>query len=238
MKLSTAVRHVVDQTRAFGPAAALHDLQMRAVNRAVHFHILKGMTAVHPDIDPRLLDPGEFAARFATRDELLAAAARPEIAQEMSPAFVESALARGDDCFALFDGEALAAFGWYSAQPTPISDDLVLHFDPTWIYMYKGYTLPAYRGKRLHGVGMSMALADYAQRGARGLIAYVNSNNFQSLRSIRRMGYRVFGEVLVLRAFGRVLTWSTPGCRPYAFRVESRVAREPSASASRASAAA
>lgn len=238
MKLATAVRHVVDQTRAFGPAAALHDLQMRAVNRALPFHILKGMTAVLADIDRRLLDPGEFDARFASRDELLAAAARPEIAEEMSPAFVEATIARGDECFALFDGATLASFGWYSTQPTPIADDLLLHFDPAWVYMYKGYTLPAYRGKRLHGVGMSMALASYSERGGRGLISYVRSNNFQSLRSIHRMGYRVFGEVLVLRAFGRALTWSTPGCQPFAFRVEWRETGAPRATASHASAAA
>lgn len=222
MKLATAVRHVVDQTRAFGPAAALHDLQMRAVNRAVPFQILKGMTAVLADIDRRLLEAPGFDARFATRDELMAALADPELAEEMSAEFVESALARGDECFGLFDGDTLASFGWYSTQPTPIAQDLVLHFDPAWVYMYKGYTLASHRGRRLHGIGMSMALAAYTDRGARGLISYVKSNNFQSLRSIHRTGYRVFGEVFVLRALGRVLTWATPGCQPYAFRLEWR----------------
>jgi len=54
--------------------------------------------------------------------------------------------ARGDRCYALFDGELLAAYGWYSDLPTPIDEHFVLHFDRTYTYMYGvGYTLPAYR---------------------------------------------------------------------------------------------
>jgi hypothetical protein len=238
MKLASAVRHLVEQARAFGPAAALHDLQMRAVNRAVSFQILKGMTAVLSDIDRSLLEAPGLESRFATREELLAALARPEIAEEMSAEFVESALERGDECFALFDGDALVSFGWYSTQPTAIADDLRLHFDPAWVYMYKGYTVPAYRGQRLHGIGMSMALAACTERGARGLISYVRSNNFQSLRSIHRMGYRIFGDVFALRARGRVLTWATPGCQPYGFRLEWRAEAEAAARAEDGSASA
>ena len=35
----------------------------------------------------------------------------------------------GDRCYALFDGERLAAYGWYSDLPTPIDEHFVLHFD-------------------------------------------------------------------------------------------------------------
>jgi hypothetical protein len=114
----------------------------------------------------------------------------------------------------------VAAFGWYSNQPTAIGGDLVLRFDPSWVYMYKGYTLPTYRGKRLHGVGMTLALRAYTGRGARGLISYVKSSNFQSLRSTEKMGFRIFGDIYVLRALGRVLTWATPGCQPYRFQLD------------------
>lgn len=221
MNISTAVRHVVGQTKSFGPAAALHDLRVRTVNGlgSASFKILKGMTAVQSHVDDRLPAPG-FDGRFATREELVAATARLEIANEMSAVFVDWALHRGDECFALFDRGEVASFGWYSTRPTPIEDDLIMHFDPAWVYAYKGYTLPAYRGKRLHSAGKRMALAAFTQRGARGLVSYVESNNFRSLRSTRRVGYRVFGDLYVVRALGRVHAWSTPGCRPYGFRLE------------------
>jgi hypothetical protein len=222
MNLAHVVRRVVDNAKSFGTSAALHDLQQRAVNRVVPFQILKGMTAVLPDINPGLLDAGTFRAGFATRDEILA---HSTAEYEMSPDFVDDALDKGDDCYALWDGDRLASLGWYSNQPTSISDGLVLHFDPSWVYMYKGYTHPDYRGKRLHGIGMSLALRDYTERGSRGLISYVKSNNFQSLRSIERMGYRIFGDIYLARVLGRAVTWASPGCKPYAFRLAALATR-------------
>jgi hypothetical protein len=220
MKLPSAVKRVRENAAAFGAAAALHDVQLKAVNRLVPVQILKGMTCVLGDVDPRMFEARGFQTRFASREELLRAASDPEVAAEMDAAFVQDALTRGDDCFGIFDGERLASFGWYSNQPTAIAGDLCLHFDPSWVYMYKGYTLKDYRGKRLHGVGMSLALRAYTGRGARGLISYVKSNNFQSLRSIHRMGYRMFGDVYAVRAVGRVFTWASPGCQPYGFRLQ------------------
>jgi hypothetical protein len=34
------------------------------------------------------------------------------------------------------------------------------------------------------------------------------------------MGYRLFGDVYLLRAAGRSFAYATPGCRPYGFRAE------------------
>jgi hypothetical protein len=142
----------------------------------------------------------------------------------MSVDFIDRALGRGDECFGIFDGQQLVSFGWYSNQPTQISDTLTLCFDRAWMYMYKGYTLRSHRGRRLHGIGMSLALHAYTQRGARGLISYVRSTNFQSLRSTERMGYEIFGEIYIAEPIGRALIWATPGCADYDFRVE-RIAR-------------
>jgi len=206
--------------KSFGTRAAFHDLQQRIVNRVVPFQVLKGMTATLDGIDRSLLDGGGFHLRFATRDELLAATALPEIGEEMTAAFIHAAFAQGDECFGIFDGRQLVSFGWYSNQPTHISDTLAIHFDRSWMYMYKGYTLRSHRGKRLHGIGMSNALAAYTDRGARGLIGYVRSTNFESLRSAERMGYQTFGEIYIAQAAGRPLVWATPGCAAYDFRVE------------------
>jgi hypothetical protein len=222
MNLPRAVQQVVDNAKSFGTSAALHDLQQRAVNRVMPFQILKGMTAILPDINAALFETGGYTARFAEPDEVLAHSSDEF---EMSPEFAREALDKGDDCFAMFDGDRLASFGWYSNQPTLVADGLMLHFDPSWVYMYKGYTHPDYRGKRLHGIGMSLALRAYTERGSRGLISYVKSNNFQSLRSIERMGYRIFGDIYMARVLGKPVTWSTPGCKPYGFFLEMLAAR-------------
>jgi hypothetical protein len=218
----TLVTRTREVARSFGRRAALHELQQRIVNRVVPFQVLKGMTATADGIDASLLDAGELRARFVAHDELCAATSLPEVADEMSSGFIDEATARGDECFGIFDGSQLVSFGWYSNQPTPISDTLALHFDRAWMYMYKGYTLRSHRGKRLHGVGMSQALCAYAKRGARGLISYVRSTNFQSLRSTERMGYQIFGEIYTTEPIGRPIIWATPGCAEYDFRVERR----------------
>ena len=227
MNLGRAIQHVRDSARTYGTGAALHELQYRAINRVVPFQILKGMTAVVADIEPSMFEAGPYQLRFASRDEVLRAVEDPEVAAEMSAEFARDALERGDECYAVFDGDRMVSFGWYSTRPTPVADDVLLHFDPAWVYMYKGYTLRDRRGQRLHGIGMSHAARELTARGARGLISYVKSNNFPSLRSIERMGYRVFGEVFLARPFGRVLTWATPGCRPYGFRLEARQTAAP-----------
>lgn len=222
MNLTRAIRHVRQSAKAFGPSAAAHDLAYRGMNRVTPFQILRGMTAIPADLNPELLIvPQGFESRFASKVSLLEAA---EEQYEMSADFVESALAKGDDCLAIYDHDRLASFGWYSSQPTRISDQLVLHFDPSWVYMYKGFTHPDYRGKRLHGIGMALAAQSYAKRGFRGLISYVASNNFQSLRSVERMGYRTFGDIYVAGAPGHSLIWATPGCRRHDFHLETSAA--------------
>lgn len=220
MDIRGFVGGVAQNARAFGVGAAVRDLEYRALNKILPLRILKGMTAVLDDVDRTLFDSGGFAVRIAGADELRAAAAQPAWTSEMSRAFVDHALDRGDECVGIFDGGALVSIGWYARIPTPISDSLVLHFDPAWTYMYKGFTLKSHRGKRLHGIGMTFALAHYAAAGARGLISYVEFNNLMSLRSVEKMGYRLFGDIYVARIKERELFWSTPGCRSYQFYLE------------------
>jgi hypothetical protein len=212
-----SVRQLVDETRSFGGVAALRSLGYRALNKILPIRILLGMTAVLDDVDRTLFDTSGFAVRLAADDELRAAAGEPEWAAEMPRSFVDQALARGDECVGIFDGKRLVSIGWYARTPTPISPSLVLHFDAAWTYMYKGFTLKSHRGKRLHGIGMTFALQHFTDRGARGLISYVEFDNLMSLRSVERMGYRLFGDIYVARIGGRERLWSTPGCRPYAF---------------------
>lgn len=224
MSLAHAIRHVADHARSFGAGAALHDLRQRAVNRVVPLQILRGMAVSLGDVPTELFDARRYRARFATPDEVLAACGSEA---GMSRDFARDALDRGDRCFSLFDGPRMVSFGWYARQPTLITGGLRLHFDPAWVYMYRGYTLPAHRGQRLHGIGMALALREHAHRGARGLITYVRSTNFASLRSVDRMGYRTFGELYLARVLGRVETWTSPGCAEYGFHLERVAAPEP-----------
>jgi hypothetical protein len=214
------VGYLRENVGKYGVPATLYDIECRLINKLVQFQILEGMVVRLEDVkDPRLFEAPGFEARFVGEDELAEFA--KDGAHGFSTDFLRQACARGDRCYALFDGDALAACGWYSNVPTLIDEHFVLHFDPAFTYMYNGYTAPAYRGKRLHAVGMCRALRAVTEEGGRGLVSWVLSNNFASLRSVARMGYRIFGRAYLLRAGDYSFTYSTPGCRDYGFAVES-----------------
>lgn len=217
--LTKSIRELREVGRLYGPGALLHDLTSRLASKLADFQVLRAMAARLEDVrDASLFEAAGYDARFATEEELLPFADGG--AHEFSPLFLRRAFARGDRCYAIFQGGALASYGWYSTRPTSIDDHFELHFDRRYCYMYKGFTAPAYRGRRLHAVGMCRALRAVSGEGRRGLVSYVYSNNFASLRSVGRMGYRIFGTVYALRAGPLLLTHATAGCAEYGFRLE------------------
>lgn len=221
MDLGGIVARAKENAQRHGWPAAWHDVQCRALNRVMRFEILKGMAVALEDVtDPALFEAPGFAGRFVEPGELERFARAGT--HELDEPFLRQAQARGDRCYALFDGLVLAAYGWYAERPTPIDDHFTLHFDPAYTYMFKGYTLPEYRGKRLHAVGMCRALRALTEEGRKGLVSYVLSNNFSSLKSVARMGYRIFGEVYLVGAAGQRFARASGGCRPYGFHVTSR----------------
>ncbi len=207
------------EVKQFGPVKTLEDIGLRALNRVMVARVLKGVCIERPD--PRFLevDP-RYEAGFLCRDRLEAIVdGHPEY--EMSTDFLEEAFTKGDECYGFLDGGTLAAYGWYSKRPTRLDvPGLMLKFGAGYVYMYKGFTHVRYRGQRLHAIGMTRALQEYLARGYRGIVSYVEWNNFSSLKSCYRMGYRDFGNIYVFRAFGRYLIRPDSGCDPYEFRVE------------------
>lgn len=217
MQLVRIARHVREEFQRYGTGAVVHDVGCHAANIIGDFQILKGMTAQLRDVrDPRLFEAPPFEGRFVSADEL---ARDYEGSYGLSAEFLRDASDRGDRCYGLFHAGVLASYGWYATVPTPIDGHFVLHFDPTYTYMFNGYTAPAYRGLRLHAVGMSQALRAFTEEGKKGLISYVQSNNFASLRSVTRMGYHIFGSVYALRVGGLAFTHATKGCASYDFRL-------------------
>ena len=202
----------------YGVAAGVHDLTKKAVNRLVPVRVLKTIKLLPQRVARSFLDvPSGFEARFATPDELRAWSADER--HDLDDAFLADAEARGDRCYAITRGGELASYGWYSKRPCRIDDRLTFHFDPAWVYMYKGFTLPAHRGKRLHAVGMARALDAYAREGSRGILSYVESNNFASLRSCYRMGYEDVGTIVVSQLGTATWSLASPACRAYGLAV-------------------
>jgi len=190
---------------------------LRALEALFGLKIFRGVYVERPEAAFLQCPPG-YAPGFLTAGQLRKHAQQP--ITEISSGFLDRAIPRGDECYAICAGEELAAYGWYALRSTPIGvHDLVLHFSDAYVYMYKGFTDTRHRGRRLHAIGMTRALEHYLGAGYRGLVSYVEATNLDSLKSCARMGYQVFGSIYVLRVFGCSFAFSSPGCSRFGFRL-------------------
>jgi len=218
MTAGTAVERIRTNVATIGLGRTVYDLALRAANRAVVLKILRGMTA--ECVNPAFLDcPEPYRPMFLDGAMLRRFGRDPE--NGLPDAFLDEVLSAGDECYGILAGDTLAAYGWYSRRPTPIDPpDIALDPGDRYVYMYRGFTHPAHRGRRLHAIGMTLALKSYLERGFRGLVSYVEANNFGSLNSVGRMGYEIFGTVYALRTFGKSLTYATGDWRGLGVRIE------------------
>ena len=161
---------------------------LRAAQRLGHIQVIVGMTLEEKDLpDMFRAMPPPYSGRLLTAQAVDAWAGFPNLDGE----FLQRAIDQQDECLMIFCDGKPVSWGWYSRRPTTFGGGLEVRFGPDFRYMYRGYTLPAYRGQRLHAYGMAVAVQHYASLGYRGLIGYVNAANFRSLRSIHRLGYEI-----------------------------------------------
>lgn len=192
-------------------------LAIQLLNKFLLFRILRGMHL--PEVNPDYLDcPDGFTGGFLSEAQLRRYAR--DARNELDSDFLDEALAKGDRCYGILKDGQLASYSWYSLRPTRIHPpELLLEFAAPHIYMYKGLTNPEFRGQRLYAIGMNRALQCYQRLGGKGLLAYVESHNLDSLKACLRLGYRVFGSIHVLQVAGRYGLLATRGCRRFGFQL-------------------
>jgi hypothetical protein len=217
MKVASAITTVRRNVRNHGLRAAIYDLVIRSINKFVYLKTLECVVLEEVDTGSITLPPHLRCARLDSASLSLFGRVKEN---ELPEEFVKDALDAGDECYAVMDGNTLASYGWYSKVPTVVDGDLRLHFDPRYVYMYKGFTSKQYRGQRLHATGMMVALNEYRNRGFKGLVAYVESNNFDSLKSCYRLGYKTCGRIRVLRLAGRFFIHKGQGCSDYGLELQ------------------
>jgi len=203
-----------------GSIPAAYDIAVRGLNKCIYY---KTMQCIVIEQAPKASLPLPDHLRFEKleRRDLLAIAQHSEY--EMDAGFVQHALAKGDECYAILEANTVAAYGWYARSVTSLdTDDLILNFDSRYVYMYKGFTLHNYRGQRLHAIGMTSALVEYQSRGFKGLVSFVQCNNFDSLKSCHRMGYRDCGRIRVVRIAGKYIIQAQQECQSYGISLRVR----------------
>jgi hypothetical protein len=221
------VAYFREMMNRYGIGSTLHHAAYRAANHVAPVAWWRALALTPDRVEPAFLsDPRRAKGRMLQAREMEPFVDNP--ANQLSRDFIREAAVKGDRCFAFFDDAGgLTSYGWYSVAPTRLVEldaNLFLCFDASYAYMYHGYTLEPFRGQRLHAIGMAAALQEYAREGVKGLVSYVDSSNFASLRSCYRMGYLDIGHLLVLKVGHRYICRSSPACRPYDLRIEVRAA--------------
>jgi len=142
-------------------------------------------------------DP-QFTFRFLTPDEVATYAKDPNY--YINAALADGVRARRELCFAALAGDRLAAFGCYtleSVKPEQAAG-AAMSFPADVAYMSYGFTHPDFRGARLHGLIMGLALQELAKRGVTKLVSIVAWTNWASLKSCDRLGYLNVGNMITV----------------------------------------
>lgn len=147
-----------------------------------------------------------FEVRVLDRSDL--ARYGREVLYGISARFLDGIAARDDLCVAAFSAGQLVSYRFFALQPTDIDAHLRFHFPPGWIYAYKAFTHPAWRGRRLHREVFLRSLPEVSRwlpgSGAPlGFVTLVLSDNEASAKALARVGFEPFTSFSVLRLLSR-----------------------------------
>jgi len=159
--------------------------------------------------------PNGITLAIAPPEKLLAAASDPEL--HMEPSFVRAALARGDFAFGAFDGDHLIAYVWRTFTAAPHEEVLWVRVDRPCHYAYNAFTLPSYRGKRIH-VALSLQCDKYfMERGYTAEVGFSEISNYPSIAAAEFLGRRRVGFAGYVKIAGRRVPFRTLGLKKLGF---------------------
>lgn len=123
-----------------------------------------------------------------------------------------------DLCFGAFAGEALVSYVFFApASPIAIDARLQFAFPADWIYVYKAFTQPAWRGKRLLHQVLAHAMTRLCPRR---FVTLVVAGNQASRKAFERCGFRPTQRFPVWRVLSR--PWPLTVRDPLGFSVTIR----------------
>jgi hypothetical protein len=211
--ISSPFRHIAQTNRHHGIAATARWLGSRIAEKLLCLEVSEllyldvGTLPSSIQIDP------EFSFRFLTPSEVARFVQDPK--HDLTEDFVSRAASGHDLCLAALHGERLASYSWYARNFIEGQHHVgvPMTYPADVAYMYNAFTNPEYRGRRLFSMGIALALKELAEHGVAKLITTINSSNFASLQSCRRLGFSSVGRVLTIGRGTRRFARTPPAAR-------------------------
>ncbi len=208
----------------FGWSSSLRAKGLEVLGRAVELHVMRVLLIERPTLD-LVLPSRRYTHGFLGEGAIRRFALDPVC--DMSTAFVDEAISRGDRCYAILDGSVLASFRWFSRHLTPMDHGVSCQAGPRRAYVYHGFTRPQYRGRRLHATVAARALEVFRTEGVDGIIGVVDGANLSSLKSFARIGAEDLGACYVLRASGHTFMRVEASVERCGVRIERALPAQP-----------
>src|SRR5690606_33416584 len=172
--------------RRFGLLGTLQDLFISAINNVVHFRI-----QVVYIFEPTSENVHGFVIRPLSKEELLEHPCPENL--DMTKDFVIKALENGDECIGAYEGDQLVSYTWCARRPVEFSSGLTATFPDTFIHPYKGWTLPAARGRGALKAICFWLVRHYKNAEGKKVLSAIDLHNLGSRKSVESAGAKPVG---------------------------------------------
>jgi hypothetical protein len=212
--LSEALQIVRNLWTRCGPKYALLWLAQGTVCRALSLRVLHICVHATDELGADDQLPPGYALRVATDAEM--ARGVPDDPTFPDWPVLQRYIDGGDVMIAAFHGGQIVSYGWCSARPAAIAEDLSIQFGPGFLYGHRAFTTRPHRGIGLHAAIIRYSRRVAVQRG-QTMVAYVDANNHRSLVSESRVGKMKSGVAVILQRSKRLRYWASPLARRAGF---------------------
>ena len=106
-----------------------------------------------------------------------------------------------DHCFAAFCGERLASYAWFARQSIEAQHNrgsqpksgVSVSFPSHVAFLYKGFTHPEFRGRKLHGAAVGRGLLGLAPYGVNIVLSTTDWTNRAARKALGGIGFEELG---------------------------------------------
>ncbi len=209
----------IEFLRRWGLVRSLYALLLRVCRKFLTFSITAVVYRPLVRMNSSTSSPEGYHLGILSEQELLDFCHDPTL--QLDATGIKGLFARGEICVgAALDGK-LVAYHWcaFSATPDNRKKNIWVDFNAEASYGHWGFTLPAHRGK--HILSSLLAIGDNycLDKDKTSCIAFVDTDNYPSLRACMRAGSRIVGYAGYIYLFGKLFSFRTPGAKEHGFRI-------------------